>query len=67
MQIPPPSKELRIWTIQRNTESDEKPVSILYLENRFRSAGIGESEIVFIHLYPNQWALVNQIEKFTSL
>jgi len=28
----------------------------------FRSVGMGESEIVFIDLYPNQWVLVNQIE-----
>ncbi len=52
------TKELRIWTIQRNAESDEKPGSVLYIENRFRSAGIGDSEIVYMHLYPNRWALV---------
>ena len=51
------TKELRIWTIQRNAESDEKPGSILYMENRFKSAGIGESEI-FIHLYPNRLVFV---------
>ena len=60
------TKELRIWTIQRNAESDEKPGSILQMENHFKSAGIGETEIV-IHLYPNRWVLVNQIEEFTSL
>ena len=46
--------ELRIWTIQRDAESDEKPGSILLLENRFRSAGIGESEIVYMLVYPNR-------------
>ncbi len=56
------TKELRIWTIQRNTESDEKPGSIQYMENRFRSAGIGESEIVYMHVYPNRWALSKIIE-----
>ena len=48
-----------MWTIQRNAESDEKPGSVLYIENRFKSVGIGESEIV-IHLYTNRWALVKQ-------
>jgi hypothetical protein len=51
------TEELRIWTIQRNTKSDEKYSSILQMENRFRSAGIGESGIV-IHLYLNVWNLV---------
>jgi len=31
---------------------------ILQMKNRFRSAGIGESGIIYIYLYPNQWALV---------
>jgi hypothetical protein len=48
------TKELRIWTIQRNAESDEKPDSILYMENRFRPVGIGESEIDYMHVYPNR-------------
>jgi len=61
------TKELRIWTIQRNAESDEKPGSILYMENRFKSGGIRESEIVYMNVYPNLWALVNQIEEFTKL
>ena len=29
------------------------------IENRFRSGGIGNSEIVNTHLYPNRWDLVN--------
>ena len=44
------TEELRIWTIQRNAESDEKPGSVLYIENRFKSVGIGESEIVYMHI-----------------
>ena len=39
-----------MWTIQRNAESDEKPDSIQQMENRFRLAGIGESEIVYMHI-----------------
>jgi len=42
--------------------SDEKSDSIPIKENRFRSFGIGESEIVYMHLYPNRWDLVNQID-----
>ena len=36
--------------------------SILEMEHRFRSNGIGKSETVYTHLYPNQWGLVNQNE-----
>ncbi len=61
------TKELRIWTIQRNAESDEKPGSILYMENRFRSAGIEESEIVYMHVYPNRWVLVKHNLKYGRL
>ena len=32
------------------------------IDNRFRSVGIGELEIVYAYLYPNQQDLVNQIE-----
>ena len=45
-------------------KSDEKSDSILEMENRFRSDGIGESEMVYVYLYPNQWDLVNQIEDY---
>ena len=34
------------------------------LENRFKSDGIGESEIAYAHLYPSRWVLVNKIEGF---
>jgi len=60
------TKELRIWTIQRNAESEEKPSSVLYMENRFRPAGIGESEIVYMYLYPNRWGFVNQFEHYSN-
>jgi hypothetical protein len=40
------TEELRIWTLQRNAESDEKPGSVQQMENRFRPAGVGESEII---------------------
>ncbi len=60
------TKELRIWTIQRNAEPDDKPGSIQQMENRFRSAGIGESEIV-IHLYPKRWTLVKHNREYRLL
>ena len=34
-------------------KSDEKSDSILEMENRLRSVGMGASEIVYIDLYPN--------------
>jgi hypothetical protein len=40
-----------MWAIQRSAE--------IRLENRFRSGGIGELEIVYMHLYPNRMDLVN--------
>jgi hypothetical protein len=49
--------------IDRNQISDEKQDSILQIEKRFRSGGLGKSEIGYIDLYPNRWDLVNQIEK----
>ncbi len=61
------TKELRIWTIQRNAESDEKPDSFLEVENRFRSAGIGESEIVYMNVYPNRWVLVKYNRELRQL
>ena len=51
-----------MWTIQRNAESDEKPGSILYMENLFRSAGMGESELVCMNLYPDRWVLVKHYQ-----
>jgi hypothetical protein len=36
------------------------------VEDRFGSVGIGESEIDRIHLYANQWVLVNKIRIFAS-
>jgi hypothetical protein len=40
-------------------KSDEKSDSTLEMENRFRAAGIGASEYVYMHLYLNRWDLVN--------
>jgi hypothetical protein len=31
------------------------------LENRLWSGGTGNSEIIYMDLYPNQWDLVNEI------
>jgi len=40
---------LIMWTIDRNPISDEKQDSIMKIENRFRSDGIGKSRLnVFI-------------------
>jgi hypothetical protein len=50
MQIIPRSAKIR-W------ESD----LILQIENRFRPFGLGDSEVVYMDLYPNRWDLVNQI------
>jgi hypothetical protein len=41
--------------------SGEKEDPILKMENHFRSGGIGNSEIIYVNLYPNQWGLVNKI------
>jgi len=43
-------------------KSDGKYSSIMKMEKRIRSGGIGESEIVYMNLYPNRWGLVNQID-----
>ena len=48
-----------MWGAQK---SDEKSYSIPYTKNRFRSVGVGESEIVNMDLYPNRWVLVNRME-----
>jgi hypothetical protein len=39
------TNELRVWTIRRAQKPSEKSHVILEMENRFRSVGIGESEI----------------------
>jgi len=36
----------------------------LKMEARFGSVGIGESESVYMDLYPNRWVLVNHIRIF---
>ena len=51
-----------MWTVRRRAEIRQKGDSILEIENRFRSTGMGASEIAYIDLYSNQWVLVNQIE-----
>jgi hypothetical protein len=40
-------------------KSDEKSDSILEMEHRFRSGGIGKQKMIYAHLYQNQWFLVN--------
>jgi len=47
----------------RNAVSDEQQDSIQQIDNRFRSNRMGESETVYMHLYPIRWGLVNQIEE----
>ena len=37
------------------------------MENRFRSAGIGESKIVYMHEYPNRWTLVKHNREYRHL
>jgi hypothetical protein len=53
------NKLIRVWTIRRSARIRWEPDSILLLKNRFRSVGIGESKIIYMHLYPNRWILVN--------
>jgi hypothetical protein len=48
--------------MQRNARSDEKSDSISEMESLFNSGGIGDSEIVYMDLYPNQWVLVNRMK-----
>ena len=43
-----------MWIINRSEESDQQQDSIHQLENRFRSGGIEESEIVWMRIYPNR-------------
>ena len=40
----------------------EKSVPILYIEDGSNSDGTGESEIGYLHLYPNRWAFSIKIK-----
>ncbi len=40
--------------------SDEKSDELEETENRFRSIGIGSSEIIYVNVYSNRRHLVNQ-------
>jgi len=44
--------------------SGRKEQSILEIENRFRSVGIGESGIAQMYLYPNRWAFSIEIQDY---
>jgi hypothetical protein len=57
------NRETQYVDYSKELKNQVKPHSIPKLENRFRSGGIGKSETVNIHLYPNRWVLVNQIEE----
>jgi hypothetical protein len=50
-----------MWNFGRALKSGQEKDSILKKDNRFGSVGIGSSEIIYVHLYPNRWALVNNI------
>jgi hypothetical protein len=60
------NKLIRVWTIRRSAIIRWEPDSILLLRNRFRSVGIGESKIIYMHLYPNRWILVNPFFRITA-
>jgi hypothetical protein len=45
-------------------ESDEKPDSILEMEYRFMSGGIGKMKMIYANLYQNQWISVNNYNGF---
>jgi hypothetical protein len=51
-----------MWTIRRSAKSAQKEDSILKMEKHFGSVGIGSSEIIYMHLYPNQWAFSIEIK-----
>jgi hypothetical protein len=54
-----------MWTIQRNTKSDEKSDSILEIKNRFRSDGIGKSKLIYLYAFiPKLIGLVNHNQAF---
>jgi hypothetical protein len=40
------TEELRMWNLRWNVKSDEKSDVILEMEDRFRTTGIGSSEII---------------------
>jgi hypothetical protein len=52
------SREFAIKILQTNIEEENEirwgPDPILIMKNRFRSDGMGESEIVYTNLYPNR-------------
>jgi hypothetical protein len=56
------TEELIMWTIRRSAKSAQKEDSILKMEKHFGSVGIGSSEIIYMHLYPNQWAFSIKIK-----
>jgi len=58
------TEELSMWIIQRNAVSDEQQYSILRMENRFRSGGIGKLKKIYAHLYQNRWISVNHYRGF---
>jgi hypothetical protein len=61
------TEELRIWTLQRNAEPDEKPDSIQQMEKQLRSSGIEKSGVIYAHLNPFFWVLSINIENFENL
>ena len=53
-------EKLSMLIIEGVLSSDEKSVEVEESENRFRSIGIGSSEIIYVNVYPNRRDLVNQ-------
>ena len=53
-----------MWSIEGAQESGEKSGPILQFEVSSKSDVAGESEIVWMRLYPNQWGLVNNNRGF---
>ncbi len=41
------------------TQADRAVVLKLYEDNLFRSVGMGKSEMIYLHAYPDRWAQVN--------
>ena len=48
-------------------KSEEKSDVILEMENRFRPVGLGSSEIIYMHLYPNRWDFVNHNREYRQV
>jgi hypothetical protein len=46
---------------RESVKAGQKEDSIKKMEKRFGPFGIGSSEIIYMDLYPNRWALVNKI------